>query len=72
VLLVNVKGIFYALRDVYGHQHAALSKGKLEGHVVECPWHFAHYDAQTGALLSGPVAETVPCYEGQVDGDTVM
>ena len=71
VLLVNVNGAFYALRDVCGHQRAALSKGRLEGYVVECPLHFARYDVRTGALLSGPVAEAVPCYEVRVDGDTV-
>ena len=71
VLLVNVNGTFYALRDVCGHQRAALSKGKLEGYEVECPLHFARYDVRTGALLSGPVAEAVPCYEVHVDGDTV-
>jgi nitrite reductase/ring-hydroxylating ferredoxin subunit len=71
VLLANVEGTFYALRDVCGHQRAALSKGRLEGYVVECPLHFARYDVRTGALLSGPVAEAVPCYAVQVDGDTV-
>jgi 3-phenylpropionate/trans-cinnamate dioxygenase ferredoxin subunit len=71
VLLANVDGTFYALSDVCGHQRASLSKGRLEGYVVECPLHFARYDVRTGALLSGPVAEDIPCYEVRVDGDTV-
>jgi nitrite reductase/ring-hydroxylating ferredoxin subunit len=71
VLLVNVDGTFYALRDVCGHQRAALSKGRLDGYVVECPLHFARYDVRTGVLLSGPVAEAVPCYAVRVEGDTV-
>jgi nitrite reductase/ring-hydroxylating ferredoxin subunit len=71
VLLANVHGTFYAIEDSCGHQRAALSKGRLEGYVVECPLHFARYDVRTGALLSGPVAEEVPCYAVRVDGDTV-
>ena len=71
VLLVNVEGTFYALRDACGHQRAPLSRGRLEGHVVECPWHFARFDVRTGALLWGPVAEDVPVYEVRVDGETV-
>jgi nitrite reductase/ring-hydroxylating ferredoxin subunit len=71
VLLVNVDGTFYALSDVCGHQRAPLSRGKLEGHVVECPLHFARFDVRTGKLLHGPVAEDVPVYEVRVDGDTV-
>jgi len=65
-----VAGTFYALSDV-GHQRAPLSRGKLEGHVVECPLHFARFDVRTGKLLRGPVAEDVPVYAVRVDGDTV-
>jgi nitrite reductase/ring-hydroxylating ferredoxin subunit len=71
VLLANVEGTFYALRDVCGHQRAPLSRGRLEGHVVECPLHFARFDVRTGALLCGPVAEDVPIYEVRVDAEMV-
>jgi nitrite reductase/ring-hydroxylating ferredoxin subunit len=72
VLLANVEGEFYALRDACGHRQAPLSKGKLHDHVVECPLHFATFDVRTGRLLSGPVAADVPTYEVQVQHDTVF
>jgi nitrite reductase/ring-hydroxylating ferredoxin subunit len=71
VLLVNVEGTYYALKDECGHQRAPLSKGKLQGHIVECPLHFACFDVRTGRLLSGPVAVDVPIYEVRIEGDTV-
>ena len=71
VLLANVAGTLYALQDACGHQRASLSKGKLEGYVVECPLHFAQFDVRTGKLLSGPVAADVAVYEVRVEGDTV-
>ena len=71
VLLANVDGTLYALQDACGHQRASLSKGKLEGYVVECPLHFAQFDVRTGKLLSGPVAADVAIYEVRVEGDTV-
>ena len=71
VLLANVDGAFYALRDACGHRQEPLSKGRLDGHVVECPLHFATFDVRTGKLLSGPVAEDVPMYEVRVNDDTV-
>ena len=71
VLVANVDGEFYALRDACGHRQEPLSKGKLDGHVVECPLHFATFDVRTGKLLSGPVAEDVCTYEVQVKDDTV-
>ena len=71
VLLANVEGVFYALRDACGHRQEPLSKGTLDGHVIECPLHFATFDVRTGKLLSGPVAEDVATYAVQVRDDTV-
>jgi len=50
VVLANVDGGFYALRDVCGHRNAPLSRGRLEGCLIECPLHFAQFDIRTGAL----------------------
>ena len=71
VLLANVDGTFYALQDACGHQRAPLSEGELEGYVIECPRHFAHFDVRTGKLLSGPASADVPTYEVRVQGDTI-
>jgi nitrite reductase/ring-hydroxylating ferredoxin subunit len=71
VLLANVNGSFYALEDVCGHQRMALSKGRLEGHEVECPLHFARFDVRTGTLVTGPMSEDVLTYEVRVEGDTI-
>ena len=71
VLLANVDGAFYALRDACGHRGASLVRGTLVGHVVECPLHFACFDVRTGKLLSGPAAVDIPTYEVRVEGDTV-
>src|SRR4029450_3681390 len=62
LLLVNMAGTFYVISDACGHDWAPLSRGKLDGHVVVCPRHFARYDVRTGQLLSGPLAEHVPGY----------
>jgi 3-phenylpropionate/trans-cinnamate dioxygenase ferredoxin component len=66
VLLANIDGEFYALRDACGHRQAPLSKGTLHGHVIECPLHFATFDVRTGKLLSGPMSADIPTYEVQV------
>ena len=71
ILVANVDGAFYALQDACGHRQAPLSKGTLEGHVIECPLHFAQFDVRTGELVSGPVSTAVPVYEVRVDGETV-
>ena len=71
VLIANVDGAFYALQDACGHRRTPLSKGTLEGYIIECPLHFARFDVRTGKLLSGPVAADVPTYQMRVEGDTV-
>ncbi|HUI34096.1 MAG TPA: non-heme iron oxygenase ferredoxin subunit [Stellaceae bacterium] len=71
IVLANVEGSFYALRDVCGHRNAPLSRGRLEGCVVECPLHFAQFDIRTGKFIDGPQSADVPAYEVRVEGDTV-
>ncbi len=71
IVLANVEGSFYALRDACGHKNAPLSRGRLEGCVIECPLHFAQFDIRTGKLVDGPVSADVPAYEVRVEGDTV-
>jgi nitrite reductase/ring-hydroxylating ferredoxin subunit len=71
VLIANVDGAFYALQDACGHRRAPLSKGRLRGHLIECPLHFARFDVRTGKLESGPTAADVPVYEVRVEADTV-
>jgi nitrite reductase/ring-hydroxylating ferredoxin subunit len=71
VLLANVDGAFYALRDACGHRQMQLSKGRLDGHIVECPLHFATFDVRTGKLVSGPASADVPTYEVRIENDTV-
>ena len=54
VLLVNVGGAVYALKNRCSHMNAPLSMGKLEGAVIECPLHRAKFDVTTGKCLSPP------------------
>jgi nitrite reductase/ring-hydroxylating ferredoxin subunit len=72
VLLAHVEGRFYALRDICGHRNAPLSRGRLAGHIVECPLHFATFDVRSGKLVDGPISADVAAYEVRVEGDTVF
>jgi nitrite reductase/ring-hydroxylating ferredoxin subunit len=72
VLLAHVGGRFYAISDICGHRNAPLSRGRLDGHVVECPLHFAQFDVRDGKLLDGPVAADVAVYQVRVADGTVF
>jgi nitrite reductase/ring-hydroxylating ferredoxin subunit len=71
IVLAHVDGSFYALRDVCGHRNAPLSRGRLEGCLIECPLHFAQFDIRTGKYVDGPLSADVPAYEVRVENDTV-
>ena len=70
-VLANVEGIFYAISDVCGHRNAPLSRGKLDGYLIECPLHYAQFDVRTGGLVNGPVSTAVPIYQVCIEADTV-
>jgi nitrite reductase/ring-hydroxylating ferredoxin subunit len=70
--VAHVDGRFYALSDVCGHRNAPLSRGRLSGHTVECPLHFAQFDVRDGKLVDGPISTDVPAYEVRIDGDTIL
>ena len=71
VVLANIGGEFYALRDVCGHKNAPLSRGRLVGHLIECPLHFAQFVMRTGKLVTGPVSADIRVYQVRIDGDAI-
>ena len=71
LVLANVEGQFYAIRDVCGHKNAPLSRGRLDGCMIECPLHFAIFDVRTGRFVDGPISADVPVYEVRIDGDVI-
>jgi len=41
------------------------------GADIECPFHGARFNAETGAVTKGPAKLPLPCIEVQVDGESV-
>ena len=79
VLIANVNGTYYAIRNICTHQGGDLSKGKLEGHIVTCPKHKARFDVTTGKVVSGPKMllmhpkiQDEPNYRVKVEGKDIL
>src|SRR4029450_2974701 len=71
VLVANVGGSFYALRDVCGQAGAPLSTGELVGCGMGGPLHYGGFDIRTGGLCRVPASGDVPTCQVRVEGDTV-
>lgn len=53
--IYNVGGEFFVTDDMCSHGEASLSEdGSIEGHEVECSWHFGRFDIRTGAPSAMP------------------
>ncbi len=72
VAIYNVDGDFFATDDRCTHGAASLSEdGMLEGHIIECSWHFGSFDVRTGEAKTSPCSEALRTFPVRVEGDMV-
>ena len=72
VLVVNVKGKYYAIGNVCTHLSGPLDKGTLIGQEVQCPLHGSHFDVTNGQVKRGPATKPEPVYEVKVESGSVL
>ena len=48
IALARIGDEFYAVQGACLHLQGPLADGKLEDHVLTCPWHGWQYDLRTG------------------------
>lgn len=53
ILVVNIRGDFYALDNKCPHMGGSLGDGTLDGNTIVCPRHGATFDITTGKNLKG-------------------
>jgi nitrite reductase/ring-hydroxylating ferredoxin subunit/uncharacterized membrane protein len=63
VLLVRCEGEICALAHTCSHMGGPLSEGKLEGDIVECPWHASRFNVRDGSVVDGPATFPQPRFE---------
>jgi len=67
VALYNVDGQIYATADACTHGAASLSEeGTLDGHIIECSWHFGRFDVRSGDVRASPCTVALKTYPVQV------
>jgi 3-phenylpropionate/trans-cinnamate dioxygenase ferredoxin subunit len=79
ILIANVNGNYYAIKNKCTHSGGDLSKGFLEGNIVTCPRHGAKFDVTTGKVVSAPTVlfmhpkiNDEPSYEIKVEGKDIL
>ncbi len=54
------------------HRGGPLHEGTVVDGCIECPWHGARFDLDTGEVRRGPASAPQPVYEVDVSGDQTM
>jgi nitrite reductase/ring-hydroxylating ferredoxin subunit len=64
ICLANVGGRIVAMGDNCTHQDFPMSDGVvLPDGTIECAWHGARFDPNTGAAVRPPAVDALPLYE---------
>jgi 3-phenylpropionate/trans-cinnamate dioxygenase ferredoxin component len=71
VCLANADGAIYAFRDNCSHRDFPLSAGTIDGRTVECAWHGARFDMETGRATQLPAIKPIRTYPVRVEEDTI-
>ena len=62
LLLCNVDGEYYAVKDLCTHEDFPLSYGCLKGYDIECSLHGARFDVRSGIPTAEPGEEAIKTY----------
>jgi 3-phenylpropionate/trans-cinnamate dioxygenase ferredoxin subunit len=65
-------GEVYAFRNNCSHKDFPLHLGTLEDQQLECSWHGARFDVETGRALRLPAIKPIRTYPVVVDGSDVL
>ena len=71
IAVIRSGDAYYALDNTCSHRGGPLAEGFVKGGEVECPWHGAHFDLETGAATRLPAARGVTAYPVRVEGNDI-
>lgn len=72
IVLANVGGDLYALKDQCSHQEYPLSDGELDGSTLECIYHGACFDVTSGKATRLPAIKPVKVYEVDIRDSAIF
>ncbi len=72
ILIANVGGTYYAVRNICTHMGCHLSDGTLKGERVQCPCHGSTFDVRTGTVVKGPAKNPEPSFKVVIKDDEIV
>lgn len=69
LLVFNLNGKFYAMKNLCTHEDQSLEGGEIEGEEIICPWHGAGFCIKTGTVTRAPAYTNIKTFPARcVDG----
>jgi len=62
IVIFNIAGQFFAIRDVCSHDDGPVGDGMIEGDNVVCPRHGGEFDIRSGKAVQLPAVVDIPAY----------
>ena len=72
IAIARQAGKVFAFQEFCTHRYGPLSEGKLESHVVECPWHRSCFDIRTGEVVEGPAEVDLKTYSAKIQAGKIF
>ena len=69
IAVSNVDGEYYACTNTCPHMEGPLGEGKLNGHILTCPYHGWQFDVRSGQCQT--VDETIATFEVEIVDNAV-
>ena len=66
IVILNIAGKFFALRDICTHDDGPLGDGMIEGNNIVCPRHGGEFDVRDGKAVQMPAVVDIPVYPVRV------
>jgi nitrite reductase/ring-hydroxylating ferredoxin subunit/uncharacterized membrane protein len=66
ICMIKRDGEIHAITDTCPHLGGPLSEGKLDGNIIECPWHASRFDITDGHVVDGPATFPARRFEVKV------
>ena len=73
ICLIRHKGEISAVSDICTHQHFSMSLGDLlHDGTLQCAWHGARFDCQTGEVRQVPATAPLPVFQVRLEGEKIL
>lgn len=67
--IIELDGKLVAFSTRCAHLMGPLGEGRIEGGIVECPWHGYRFDIRSGECISGAACRLAPAPRVKIDPD---